>query len=283
MSDVDHNAWESISQKMAAFRSALARCRSVNVNTTSLKSQAKDLVQFYFRQARPTLLPVGFSEESLVAIDGELQEVLRLSNGNSRKSYYAEHLKRIEAERAAIDSQREVLLSRKAVAAATVVPVARSTVEQSILTTLQQVIPTAALSYEQGCRDLADGNRISFRGVASEFRECLREVLDHLAPDREVMAHQGFKLEDGQKKPTMKQKARFILRARGQATTAAKVPEDAVSIVEEKISGLARSVYERSSISSHVTTSKGEVTQVKMYVDTVLAELLEIHRKSQTN
>jgi hypothetical protein len=279
MSDAHHDAWESLGHKLAAFRSALARCRSVNVNTTSLKSQAKELVQFYFRQARPALHPVGFSEESLGAMDGEMQEVLRLSNANNRKSYYTDHLKRIESERTTLDSQREVLLSRKAVAAATVVPVARSTIEQAILVTLQQVVPTAALSYEQGCRDLADGNRVSFRGVASEFRECLREVLDHLAPDKEVMAQQGFKLEDGQKKPTMKQKARFILRARGQAVTAAKAPEDAVSTVEEKIGGLARSVYERSSISSHVTTSKGEVIQIKMYVDTVLAELLEIHNR----
>jgi hypothetical protein len=76
----------------------------------------------------------------------------------------------------------------------------------------------------------------------------------------------------------MKQKARFILRARGQPSTAVRAPEDAVSTVEERFAGLARSVYERSSISSHVTTSKGEVIQIKMYVDTVLAELLEIHR-----
>jgi hypothetical protein len=103
-------------------------------------------------------------------------------------------------------------------------------------------------------------------------------VLDHLAPDKEVITQQGFKLEEGQKKPTMKQKARFILRARGQSSTGARVPEDAISTVEERFAGLARSVYERSSISSHVTTSKSEVSQIKMYVDTVLAELLEIHR-----
>jgi hypothetical protein len=278
MSDADNDTWESVGQKMATLRNALARCRSVNVNTAILKSQAKELVQFYFRQARPTLPPIGFTEEFLGSMDLEMQEVLRLSNRNSRKSYYADHLKRIETQRTAIDSQREVLLSRKAAAAANVVPVVKSTVEQAILTTLQQVIPTAALSYEQGCRDLADTKRISFRGVASEFRECLREVLDHLAPDKEVMAQQGFKLEDGQKKPTMKQKARFILRARGQPATAVRVPEDAVSTVDEKIGGLARSVYERSSISSHLSTSKAEVTQVKMYVETVLAELLEIHR-----
>jgi hypothetical protein len=198
MSETSHDVWESIGQKMVALRSALARCRSVNVNTTLLKTQAKELVQYYFRQARPTLLPIGFTEESLGAIDTEMQEVLRLSNGNNRKSYYTDHLKRIETERSAIDSQREVLLSRKAVAAS-VGSVVRSTVEQAVLTTLQQVVPTAALSYEQGCRELGDGKRISFRGVASEFRECLREVLDHLAPDKEILAQPGFKLEEGQR------------------------------------------------------------------------------------
>lgn len=277
MSITGQDVWDGLAQKVEALRSAMSRCRSVNVNTTSLKTQAKELVQYYFRQARPTLLPVGFTEESLSAIDFDMQEVLRLSNGNNRKSYYADHLKRIDTERTAIDTEREVLLSRKA-ATVSLGPVARTTVEQAILTTLQQVVPTAALSYEQGCRDLGDGKRLSFRGVASEFRECLREVLDHLAPDKEVMAQQHFTLEEGQKKPTMKQKARFILRARGQISTAVRAPEDAVSTVEDRFAGLARSVYERSSISSHVTTSKGEVIQIKMYVDTVLAELLEIHR-----
>src|ERR1035437_9902265 len=117
MSDASRVVWESIGPKVAALRSALARCGSVNINTTSLKTQAKELVQFYFRQARPTLLPLDFTEESLGAIDIEMQEILRLSNGNNRKAYYTDHLKRIELERTTIDSQREVLLSRKAVAA----------------------------------------------------------------------------------------------------------------------------------------------------------------------
>jgi predicted pPIWI-associating nuclease len=279
MSDANHDSWEGFGQKLAALRIAISRCRALNVNTSLLKTQAKELVQFYFRQARPTLPPIGFSEESLNAIDHEMQEVLRLSNSNNRRSYYTDHLKRIETERMALDSEREVFLSRRA----TISPrsIVRTTVEHAILATLQQVVPTAAMSYEQGCFDLGDPKRISFRGVAGEFRECLREVLDHLAPDKEVMAQQGFRLEEGQKKPTMKQKARFILRARGQPSTAARAPEDVISTVEDRFAGLARSVYERSSISSHVTTSKSEVVQIKMYVDTVLAELLEIHRAAK--
>ena len=47
-------------------------------------------------------------------------------------------------------------------------------------------------------------------------------------------------------------------------------------VVEERVGALARSVYTRSSLSTHVGTTKQEVQQVKAYVDVVLSELLEI-------
>jgi hypothetical protein len=268
--------WEAFGQKVTELRSTLLRCRSVNINTATLKTKAKELVQFYFRQVRPTLAPMGFSEESLGTIDTEMQEVLRLGNGNNRKSYYLDHVKRIEAERRSLETQREVLLSKSA----TAIPqrVLRTTIEQAILETLEQIVPTAALSYDQGSRDIADSTRISFRGPANELREALRELLDHLAPDAEVKDQPGFKLEKDQTKPTMKQKVRFILRARGLPATAGEAPEGAVVLIDEMIGKLTRSTYTRSSISTHVSTARSEVRQMKMYVDSVLAELLEIHR-----
>ena len=98
------------------------------------------------------------------------------------------------------------------------------------------------------------------------------------------MAQQGFKLEDSQKKPTMKVGEGSLHPARTRPSRYRRKSswQDAVATRRGKIWGLARSVYERSSISSHVTTSKGEVIQIKMYVDTVLAELLEIHRSRTT-
>ncbi|MCF7982345.1 MAG: hypothetical protein K9K86_10195 [Pseudomonadales bacterium] len=53
-------------------------------------------------------------------------------------------------------------------------------------------------------------------------------------------------------------------------------PRDTVQVIEERVGALARSVYTRSSISTHVGTTKQEVQQVKAYVDVVLSELLEI-------
>ncbi len=74
----------------------------------------------------------------------------------------------------------------------------------------------------------------------------------------------------------MKQKMRYILRSRGKNKTVSEAPEKAVEIVEEMVGALARSVYNRSSLSTHVGTTKQEVQQVKAYVDVVLGELLEI-------
>ena len=144
------------------------------------------------------------------------------------------------------------------------------------MSTLAGLVPSAGLSYEQACIDLRSVSRRSYRGAAAELREALREVLDHLASDRDVTAQSGFKLEADQKKPTMKQKVRFILVSRGKGKTQTAPAENSTSLVEERVGALARSVYDRSSLSTHVGTTKQEVQQVKAYVDVVLTELLEI-------
>ena len=39
---------------------------------------------------------------------------------------------------------------------------------------------------------------------------------------------------------------------------------------------MARSLYDRGSLATHVVTTRKEVRQLKLYVDALLAELLEI-------
>jgi hypothetical protein len=150
-------------------------------------------------------------------------------------------------------------------------------VETQILRTLRELLPTAALSYEQALRDLRDAPRLSYRGTAVELRETLREVLDHLAPDADVKASPGFKPEKHAEGPTMRQKAQFILRARGVPSGSLATSKDAIERVEAATASLARSVYNRGSVSTHVATSREEVLNMKTYVNAVLAELLQVH------
>ena len=76
----------------------------------------------------------------------------------------------------------------------------------------------------------------------------------------------------------MKQKAQFILKARGTASGALSTPKDAIDRVEDAAASLARSVYSRGSVATHVATTREEVLTMKPYVDGLLGELLQVHR-----
>jgi hypothetical protein len=69
---------------------------------------------------------------------------------------------------------------------------------------------------------------------------------------------------------------RFILRARRSSGAAVAVAEASLETVDEAVAGLARSTYQRGSVSTHVSTSGKEIRNLKRYVDALLAELLEV-------
>ena len=274
---VPQDNWSELSLKLAALKSGLTKCKAVNVNTAQLKDAAQAAVQHYFRQCRPEIQQSGVAEAELQSLDQPFQNLLKLANGNNPVDRYKKELGAIHSAKMVIETEREnrigETLARKGGSGSFL-----NGQEATILKTLEQLAPLAALSYRQACTDLAARDRLSYRGTANELREALRELLDHLAPDADVEARAGFKFEDKQTKPTMKQKVRFILRARGLPATASDAPEGAVVLVDELVGKLTRSTYNRSSISAHVSSARGEVCQMKMYVDSVLAELLEIHR-----
>src|SRR5690606_26559968 len=132
-----------------------------------------------------------------------------------------------------------------------------------------------AMSYEQALIDLRTEDRLSWRGPATDLREALREVLDKLAPDDEVKAAPGFKPEPDARGPTMKQKVRYVLRNRRVSKSISEPTENAATAVDEALGAFVRSVYTRSSVSTHTSTSRGEALRVLDLVRVVLCELLE--------
>jgi len=148
--------------------------------------------------------------------------------------------------------------------------------ETLILKTLEALVPSAAASYRQGWSDLVGSERLSYRGTAAEFRESLRETLDQLAPDADVQSQNWYKREDGQTKPTMKQKARYILTSRERNKTQRESAEKILTLIEELSGEVMRAVYNRASLATHIHQSKAEVQKIKRYVDIVLFDLLEI-------
>lgn len=271
------DAWDQLWTMYDRFRSSLVRSHAVNVNARSLRMAAQEIVQLYFRMVRPELVSLGFDSGRLEALDAGMQDLLRLSQGSNAKRSYVRALQGLAAARPGLLAAREQKLGEQFSDERDIGDSSFDPIEKRIIETLKPMLPAAALSYEQSVRDLRALDRVSLRGTAVELRETLREALDHLAPDSEVVKMPGFKPEPAQTKPTMRQKARFVFRSRGLPSTASKTAEDAVSLVEERAASLVRSTYERGSASTHVATIRGEVQQLKMYVDSVLSELLQIH------
>ncbi len=262
----------SLRETLTRLRVLLSRSRANQVQAQSIIEGSRKAVKQYFDETRPGCTVSGLDDESLGGLDTLMQELLKLTQRAALKKTYLERLKSINQELNGV----EVALLTAGANPASDGDHHLDGKERRIAVTLDSLVPSAGASYEQACRDLRDSNRLSYRGAAAELRESLREVLDHLAPDKSVLGQAGFKLEKDQTKPTMKQKVRFVLSSRGKGKSLTQTPENAVRVVEERVGALARSVYTRSSLSTHVGTTKQEVQQVKAYVDVVLSELLEI-------
>ncbi len=246
----------------------------MNVNSDHLRQQTRDLAQRWFRDVRPACATVGVRDEELQEPDSIFQDLLRLANGRNLKRSYLRAVRSARQLRPSLDARVDLLRGRAQNADGT----ERITgLEAGVVRTLEQMLPHAALSYRQVIADLNGPPRLSYRGTATELREVVREVLDHLAPDDDVVKLPGFKLEKDRRAPTMKQKARFILRARGVGESSRSAPEQSVELLEDQIASLARSVYERGSASTHAATVKSQVLSFKAYADAVLAELLQLH------
>jgi len=246
------DSWRSFVETLGAVERAISRVAAVNVNTAAARDVAKRLIQDYFRVTRPDLLELGFEPQDVAAMDESMQALLQLANGRNAKASYVRTLRQIRRRAEELELVRELRLGEQRRQAGASIALVIGDTETKILETLRELVPTAALSYEQAVRDLRATDRLSYRGTANELREALRETVDRLAPDEVVMAASGFKLERDRTRPTQKQKVRHILRSRNLSSTARKTPEDSVELVEALTGDLARSSYERSSLSAHV-------------------------------
>jgi hypothetical protein len=261
--------WKALSDALARYSDRLSRVSTVNINSRDFREQTAMLAQEYFQSIRPLLTQTG-QDELIAQIDDSFQHLLQLSHGLTAAKSYRKYTKRLRKLAPRLMGALVVNQGAEAPAEETSADDAR------ILQTLADMVPTAAASYRQALLDLVDPNRVSFRGPALELRESLREVLDHLAPDKDVMDADGFKLEPERTQPTMKQKVRFILKARGRSKSESTVPENTANAIDGMIADLARSVYDKSSVAAHVATTRRNVGQIKRYVGALLHDILEI-------
>lgn len=268
----------ALSSQIVQLKRLLSLTKVRQVRSRTIRRNAREVVIIYFRVVRPELAQ---SSIDLGDVDALMQQLMEFTSKQALLTNYKTTVRKIEKILPQLEIENEIAFSN-AVFNESKDTLHISEIDTKIIATLEPIIPSAALSYQQVLVDLNDKDKISFRGTASELREVLRETLDYLAPDDDVEASKGFKFEKDSKrnlfsKPTMKQKTRFILKSRGRTKTAIKTPETAVSMVEEMVAAFTRSIYVRGSLSTHKIAKKPEVMELKGYTESVLCELLEIH------
>lgn len=223
---------------------------------------------------RPQLLNSGFTEGELEEIDAEMEVALRLTARSKPRKAYLDSGRKLRRALQELDIAREMRMGAGPTKEA---DSAQTAMDARILQALEQILPATALGYEQALIDLEDPDRISYRGVANELREVLRDVLDHYAPDDELTGANVAR--DPQHGFTQKQKVRYVLRQRGLTENAREAPERVVELIEAATASLTRATSVRASISAHVSSGRGEARQLKMYTEVVLAELLSLHAR----
>ena len=248
------------------------KTRTKQIYQEAVRESARAVVDTYFRVTRPDLKRLAIDEQLLVPADGLLQTLLEATHRHSAANTYKGTVRSIHDSLLELEKLALVHGEKNSTSAASPL----DPLDHAILETLQKLLPSAASSYEQAMRDLTGGGRISWRGPATDLREALRETLDHLAPDADVVAQPSFKPEPNAFGPTMKQKVRYVLRRRGMGKGSIDTPESAVDAVEQAVGTFVRSVYSRSSISTHTPSDRNEVLRIRDWVRVALAELLEL-------
>jgi len=281
MSSARENSWDEFAEGIRELERLISQSDAKTVRSTSTRTAARSLAQRFLRDVRPHLLELGIPEDTISQFDPPIRDLLQISHRHADRATYGARLNELRRFHTEVAPLRETRIGAQLGTAALGVAVI-SAVERRIIETLEKLRPSAARSYQQALVDLSGPPRHSHRGVAHELREALRETLDHFAPDADVMAESGFQLEKGLTRPTQRQKALYVLRKRRMSRDARQAPELAVGAIEELAASIARSAYSRGAMSAHASTSATEVRQMKMYVDAVLAELLEVHEERQT-
>jgi len=249
-------------------RRELNRVTGNQLHSKKAREGLRELVERYFNEVRPQIDETSTPEAHIQGVDTAMQALLVLCHKHGSVNKYKELLRTAKGHLIHLDTGLVTSGGRTDADA-------KSPLDSRIITTLRALVPSAALSYEQAISDISGAERLSWRGPATDLREALRETLDHLAPDDDVKGSPGFKALPNTHGPTMKQKVRYILKNRGQSRATSATTEDAVGGIVEALGSFVRSVYTRSSVSTHTPTEKSEVLRVVELVRVVLGELLE--------
>lgn len=256
--------------ELESIKKKLNKVASLQLRSKTHREEIRKLIEKYFENIRPTIAQRNQKNDNIDIVDKQMQTLLELCHKEGKVKTYVNKIADIRSNLITVDS------SIISLGTSHNKNLEHNSVDLRIQETLDKILPSAAMSYRQAIVDLTQEKRFSWRGPATDLRETLRETLDHLAPDADVQTMAGYVQNKDTNGPTMKQKVRFILSKRGMSKSMSEPAENASDAIESSFGPFVRSVYTRSSVSTHTPTEKKEVIRIRDFVRVVLSELLEI-------
>lgn len=205
-----------VQKSLEDLYSAIGKIHSKQIYQTHIIEGTRSVVDNYFRNARDILLHSNIDTAALSELDETMQSLLEATHKRTTLLGYKKAVSR--ARNAIVEIEKLTLLALSGHSKS----IQLDKVDTMIIDTLKKLVLSAALSYEQALIDMQVQQRLSWRGPAADLREALRECLDCLAPDKEVLSSSGFKLEPNVKGPTMKQKTQYVLQKRSSSKNSLK-------------------------------------------------------------
>lgn len=139
------------------------KLRAVNdrqVQSAALRGEMGALATEYFSSFKPAVVSAGASVDDVAVVDGIFRTLNELS-----------HRKPSKAKCVALCNDAKKALIKLEGAGLARAPAAGAKISQSdelIVSSLRDVCPSAAAAYEQAMRDLQGGDRLSWRGPATD-------------------------------------------------------------------------------------------------------------------
>jgi hypothetical protein len=268
-----HEVWREFIKTAKQLDLILKKNPAKQINSSQELGAVRLLIMKYFREFRPVIKKTNLDSRFM---DGHFEVLQELASRRSPRILYHTTLKDVVKTYSELELQNEYAFGESDF------KLKMTEFEKKILFTLNKIDQNIGNSYIQLMIDIEDLKKVSYKGTAHELREILREILAKLAPDNEILQTSGFKFEEGLTKPTMKQKAQFILSLRDQTKEEKNLVEQSIVPIdraEEAVSILTRSIYTSGSESAHTNKAvRNKIIQLKMYLDAVLADILEINK-----
>lgn len=251
-------------KQLEALEKALGRKKTIHVNTADEITRVRAVVTTWFQTLRPLVASRGLPVENLEAVDVHLRQCMGLTLARSARSRY-----RSLIQQASRQFKRCILLALSTETSKHSLDASA----ESVVYRLSQVSPTLAARYRQVHLDLGDKGRLSYRGTANELRETLRELLERLAPDEQVIRQPWYKPIEDRREPTQQQRARYTLETRGAGSRVQDVANGTLTVVEEGLAKLVRDTYSRTSLAAHTSQDIEEIRKILRHFDALVHDL----------